>query len=185
MVRLAGDISRVDCDISPDAQGFPVQLYQMICGNDGRDAEEDVSNGAVLAEQRLAEAQIINERLMTDSAYSGWDFRSFNENAVIILNCSYADGGICVLNAWNDSFIHVTSWRPTGSGVRHEIYMQPQFYLNNQEMDYVSQGELNQDVASVAFLIAQSRDFFDNPEMREKILNTISEGINTFLHNIF
>jgi len=183
-VGLIGDVSRVNCSITPESQGFSVQLFKLACNYDGGDAEVDHNRGGIVAAQRSAEIEIINEKLMTDPPYVGWDFTSFNEDSLVILDCQRANGGICVINAWSDTYIHVTSFRPTKSSLRDEILIQPSFFLEHQTSDLTAEDEPREEVSEAAMMIRQSRYIFDHPEIEQTVRDTVSEGVNILLNLI-
>lgn len=178
---LSGYVSRVDCDITPGSQALSARIYQLVCGHDGRDAEGDYSRGASFAAQRKAEIDIINEKLMTDPPYVGWDYTSFSEDSLVILDCPRANGGICVINTWNDRYIHITSFRPTRPGSRDEIIIQTGYFLEHQGTAAVAHGEPREEVSEAVALIRQSRYVFDHPEMGQTMRDAISQGANILL----
>ncbi len=164
-MELLGKVSKVDCDVTPASQRLSVSLYKLVCGNDGAYAYVDEVAGALLADQRFAEVQIINEMLMKD-AYAGAYYRSFGEEALVVLDCARAFGGICVINPWNETFIHITTFRPRSGHIRDEIWMQPWYFLENQTPTFEIEGDMNQSVLNAASMVVESRYYFDHPEAR-------------------
>ncbi len=181
-MTLAGDFTRVECDVSPEAQELSIKLYTLACNEDGRAAEVDTSRGAQLADLRRAEIAVINEKLMTDPPYIGWDYNSFNEDSLVILDCPRANGGICVINVWDDTFVHVTSFRPTKPHQRDQILIQPWILLQDKDSNYTSEGELREEVLEAATIISLLRYLFDNPQVGQTVQNAISAGANILLN---
>jgi hypothetical protein len=184
VIELLGDVSRVDCDNTPEAQDLPVGLYEIVCEGNGSDLPPDEREGLRFIHQRREEAQIINDKLVRGPRYLIGDVE-FNEHDLVIIDCPRAFGGICVLSELpeqsNIPYLYVTDFRPLGLVNLNGLMIQTVEYLKAQEPDFEIQGETNQDVLAAQMLIRQSRAFFDDPEAENRVASQIVEGMKAVI----
>lgn len=180
---LFGDVTRIDCQNTSQAQDLPLMLYGMACDHDDEGVTGNPEAALPLIELRTREAEILNSRLRSrsDGRRTSYDSRS-----IIILDCPSAFGGICVINHINSHYVRIDKFMH--STMASDILYQPEFFLEAQipspaSLTSTSAREpLNEDVLAVAQEIRFQRFIFDNPQMRGEILDAFSFGARIFLN---